>query len=62
MNIGVDIDNVLSNFNEVLLKEFITHDKELRNQKKGDTMSTKKKQQTITKKGKIIVNCPLSIN
>lgn len=31
MNIGVDIDNVLSNFNEVLLKEFLIHDKELRN-------------------------------
>ena len=31
MNIGVDIDNVISNFNEVLLKEFIAHDKELRN-------------------------------
>lgn len=30
MNIGVDIDNVISNFNEVLLKEFIAHDKELR--------------------------------
>lgn len=31
MNIGVDIDNVLSNFNEVLLKEFIAYDKVLRN-------------------------------
>ena len=31
MNIGVDIDNVISNFNEVLLKEFIADDKELRN-------------------------------
>ena len=31
MNIGIDIDNVLSNFNEELLKEFMAHDKELRN-------------------------------
>ena len=31
MNIGVDIDNVLSNFNEKLLREFLEHDKELRN-------------------------------
>lgn len=31
MNIGVDIDNVLSNFNEVLLNDYINHDKELRN-------------------------------
>lgn len=31
MRIGVDIDNVLSNFNEVLLKKFLEHDKELRN-------------------------------
>ena len=31
MNIGIDIDNVLSNFNEELLKEFMEHDKELRN-------------------------------
>lgn len=31
MRIGVDIDNVLSNFNEVLLKDYIKHDKELRN-------------------------------
>lgn len=30
MNIGVDIDNVLSNFNDELLKEFLIHDKELR--------------------------------
>lgn len=29
--IGIDIDNVLSNFNDELLKEFINHDKELRN-------------------------------
>lgn len=29
MRIGVDIDNVLSNFNEVLLKEYLKHDKEL---------------------------------
>lgn len=31
MNIGIDIDNVISNFNEVLCKEFLLHDKELRN-------------------------------
>ena len=31
MKIGVDIDNVLSNFNDELLKEFLNHDKELRN-------------------------------
>ncbi len=31
MRIGIDIDNVLSNFNEVLLNDYINHDKELRN-------------------------------
>ena len=31
MNIGIDIDNVISNFNDKLLKEYIKHDKELRN-------------------------------
>ena len=31
MNIGIDIDNVISNFNEVLKEEFLKHDKELRN-------------------------------
>lgn len=31
MRIGVDIDNVLSNFNEVLLDNYINHDKQLRN-------------------------------
>lgn len=31
MNIGIDIDNVISNFNEVLLEEFLIHDKEIRN-------------------------------
>lgn len=31
MRIGVDIDNVLSNFNEVLLNDYINHDKKLRN-------------------------------
>lgn len=30
-NIGIDIDNVISNFDEVLLKEFLKHDIELRN-------------------------------
>ena len=31
MKIGIDIDNVLSNFNDVLLEDYIKHDKELRN-------------------------------
>lgn len=31
MRIGVDIDNVLSKFNEKLLEEYLLHDKELRN-------------------------------
>lgn len=31
MNIGIDIDNVISNFNDVLLKECLIHDKKLRN-------------------------------
>ncbi len=31
MRIGIDIDNVLSNFNEVLLNDYINHDKELGN-------------------------------
>ena len=31
MRIGVDIDNVLSNFDEVLLNDYINHDKELKN-------------------------------
>ena len=31
MKIGIDIDNVISNFNEVLLNEFLNHDKKLRN-------------------------------
>lgn len=31
MNIGIDIDNVISNFNEELLKVYMEHDKELRN-------------------------------
>lgn len=31
MRIGVDIDNVISNFNEVLLNDYINHDKSLRN-------------------------------
>ena len=29
MNIGVDIDNVISNFNEELLKEYLKYDKKL---------------------------------
>lgn len=31
MNIGIDIDNVISNFNDTLLTEYLLHDKELRN-------------------------------
>lgn len=31
MRLGIDIDNVISNFNEELLKEYLKHDKELRN-------------------------------
>ncbi len=30
MKIGIDIDNVISNFNETLLNEYIEHDKNLR--------------------------------
>ena len=30
MRIGIDIDNVISNFDDVLLKEYLKHDKELR--------------------------------
>ena len=29
MKIGIDIDNVISNFDEVLKKEFLIHDKEI---------------------------------
>ncbi len=31
MRLGIDIDNVISNFNEELLKEYLIHDKGLRN-------------------------------
>ena len=31
MKIGIDIDNVISNFNDILLTEYLLHDKELRN-------------------------------
>ena len=31
MKIGIDIDNCISNFDDVLLEEYIKHDKELRN-------------------------------
>ena len=31
MRIGIDIDNVISNFNDTLLNEYLLHDKELRN-------------------------------
>ena len=30
MKIGIDIDNVISNFDNELLKEYLKHDKELR--------------------------------
>jgi uncharacterized HAD superfamily protein len=31
VRIGIDIDNVISNFNEMLLETYLIHDKELRN-------------------------------
>jgi len=31
MNIGLDLDNVISNFNDVLLEEYLKHDKEVNN-------------------------------
>ena len=31
MKIGIYIDNVISNFNDILLKEYLKHGKELRN-------------------------------
>ena len=31
MKIGIDIDNVISNFNDALLNEYLLHDKKLRN-------------------------------
>jgi uncharacterized HAD superfamily protein len=31
VRIGIDIDNVISNFNEMLLEAYLMHDKELRN-------------------------------
>lgn len=31
MKIGIDIDNCISNFDDILLKEYLKHDKELRN-------------------------------
>ena len=31
MRIGIDIDNCISNFDDILLKEYLKHDKELRN-------------------------------
>ncbi len=31
MRIGIDIDNCISNFNDTLLKEYLKHDKQLRN-------------------------------
>ena len=31
MNIGLDLDNVISNFNEELLNEYLKHDKEINN-------------------------------
>ena len=31
MKVAIDIDNVISNFNDTLLNEYLMHDKELRN-------------------------------
>lgn len=31
MKIGIDIDNVISNFNDTLLNEYLLHDKKIRN-------------------------------
>ena len=31
MRIGIDIDNCISNFDDVLLEEYLKHEKELRN-------------------------------
>ena len=31
MKIGIDIDNVISNFDDILLNEYLLHDKKLRN-------------------------------
>ena len=31
MRIGIDIDNVISNFDDELLREYLKHDKTLRN-------------------------------
>ena len=31
MKIGIDLDNVIANFDDVLLEEYIKYDKELRN-------------------------------
>lgn len=31
MKIGIDVDNCISNFDDTLLKEYLKHDKELRN-------------------------------
>lgn len=31
MRVGIDVDNVISNFNDALLNEYLLHDKELRN-------------------------------
>ena len=31
MKIGIDIDNCISDFDDTLLKEYLKHDKELRN-------------------------------
>ena len=31
MKIGIDIDNVIANFDDTLLKEYMAHDKKLRN-------------------------------
>ncbi len=31
MRLGIDIDNVISDFNEDLFREYLLHDRELRN-------------------------------
>ena len=42
MNIGIDMDNVISNFNESLLNEFFIHDKDLKIHRLLDFTSLKK--------------------
>lgn len=35
MKIGIDIDNCISNFDDTLLKEYLRHDRELRNKNRS---------------------------